>query len=145
MEWAVRGACRGSAEQMFAEGAAQNGAKSVCYRCPVRIECLSYALDRRMEHGVWGGMTERERRALLRRNPAVVSWRQALEKAYAGHQAAAPEATVREAAVREAAAREAAVREAAAREAAVRDATVREATVRDIASRLDRPGPGAAA
>ncbi|MEW2294382.1 WhiB family transcriptional regulator [Streptomyces sp. NPDC006743] len=135
MEWAVRGACRGSAEQMFAEGAAQNGAKSVCYRCPVRMECLSYALDQRMEHGVWGGMTERERRALLRRNPAVVSWRQALEKAYAGQRAAAREATVREAPVRE----------AAAREAPVHDATVREATVRDIASRRDRPGPGAAA
>ncbi|WP_051812804.1 WhiB family transcriptional regulator [Streptomyces sp. NRRL S-340] len=130
MEWAVRGACRGSAEQMFAEGAAQNGAKSVCYRCPVRMECLSYALDRRMEHGVWGGMTERERRALLRRNPTVVSWRQALERAYAGQQPAAREETVRE---------------TAAREATVREAAARKPTVRDIASRPDRSGPEAAA
>nr|WP_168720514.1 WhiB family transcriptional regulator [Streptomyces sp. SAT1] len=100
MEWAVRGACRRNAEQMFAEGAAQNGAKSVCYGCPVRVECLSYALDQRMEHGVWGGMTERERRALLRRHPGVSSWRQVLEQAYAGHEAAGREAAARDLASR---------------------------------------------
>ncbi|MFC4330840.1 WhiB family transcriptional regulator [Streptomyces andamanensis] len=96
----MRGACRRNAEQMFAEGAAQNGAKSVCYRCPVRMECLSYALDQRMEYGVWGGMTERERRALLRRHPGVSSWRQVLEKAYAGHEAAEREAAARDIAAR---------------------------------------------
>jgi WhiB family redox-sensing transcriptional regulator len=41
----------------------------------VRYECLADALDNRTEFGVWGGMTERERRALLRRHPDVVSWR----------------------------------------------------------------------
>jgi len=35
---------------------------------------LSDALDNRVEFGVWGGMTERERRALLRRRPEVESW-----------------------------------------------------------------------
>ena len=42
--------------------------------CKVRLECLSDALDNRVEFGVWGGMTERERRALLRRRPEVESW-----------------------------------------------------------------------
>ncbi|MGW5652591.1 WhiB family transcriptional regulator [Streptomyces humi] len=59
---------------MFAEGTAQNDAKSVCAGCPVRLECLAHALDHREEHGVWGAMTERERRALLRSRPAVKSW-----------------------------------------------------------------------
>jgi WhiB family redox-sensing transcriptional regulator len=47
----------------------------------VRTECLADALDNRIEFGVWGGMTERERRALLRRQPHVLSWRHVLEAA----------------------------------------------------------------
>jgi WhiB family redox-sensing transcriptional regulator len=49
--------------------------------CPVRTECLADALDNRIEFGIWGGMTERERRALLRRRPQVISWRELLESA----------------------------------------------------------------
>jgi WhiB family redox-sensing transcriptional regulator len=49
--------------------------------CPVRTECLADSLDNRVEFGVWGGMTERERRALLRRRPNVTSWRRLLETA----------------------------------------------------------------
>ncbi|WP_241193525.1 WhiB family transcriptional regulator, partial [Streptomyces sp. ADI96-15] len=52
-----------------------------CTGCPVRTECLADALDNRVEFGVWGGMTERERRALLRRRPTVTSWRRLLETA----------------------------------------------------------------
>ncbi|MFF4836330.1 WhiB family transcriptional regulator [Streptomyces sp. NPDC001315] len=74
MDWADRGLCRAQAEQMFAEGTAQNEAKVVCVKCPVRLDCLAYALDHREEYGVWGAMTDRERRALLRRHPAVTSW-----------------------------------------------------------------------
>ncbi|KWW98711.1 Transcriptional regulator WhiB [Carbonactinospora thermoautotrophica] len=44
----------------------------------MRTECLADALDNRIEFGVWGGMTERERRALLRRRPNVTSWRKLL-------------------------------------------------------------------
>ena len=47
-------------------GAEQNKAKQLCAGCPVRTECLAEALDNQIEWGVWGGMTERERRALLR-------------------------------------------------------------------------------
>ena len=61
-------------------GAEQNKAKQLCSGCPVRTECLAEALDHQIEWGVWGGMTERERRALLRRHPNA-SWRAVLEKA----------------------------------------------------------------
>jgi WhiB family redox-sensing transcriptional regulator len=59
---------------LFTSGAAQHRAKSVCRGCPVRTECLADALDNRVEFGVWGGLTERERRSLLRRRPNVESW-----------------------------------------------------------------------
>ncbi|WP_037923116.1 WhiB family transcriptional regulator [Streptomyces violaceorubidus] len=74
MDWVTQGRCREQPEQMFVEGAEQNRVKAVCTGCPVRLECLAYALDHRVEYGVWGAMTERERRALLRRRPGVKSW-----------------------------------------------------------------------
>jgi WhiB family transcriptional regulator, redox-sensing transcriptional regulator len=48
-------------------------AKLVCSGCPVRSECLSYALAHRERFGVWGGLTERERRPMLtaRSHPAA--------------------------------------------------------------------------
>ncbi|MGW3634109.1 WhiB family transcriptional regulator [Streptomyces sp. NPDC005122] len=66
---------------MFADSPRQKQAKAVCARCPVRTECLGEALDERIEFAVWGGMTERERRALLRRKPNVASWLSVLEAA----------------------------------------------------------------
>lgn len=49
-----------------------------CYGCQVRAECLAEALDNRIEWGVWGGMTERERRRLLRQHSEIRSWRRLL-------------------------------------------------------------------
>jgi WhiB family redox-sensing transcriptional regulator len=81
-DWTTRAACRaGGPDDLFVQGAAQNRAKAICLGCPVRTECLADALDNRVEFGVWGGMTERERRALLRRRPDVTSWRSVLETA----------------------------------------------------------------
>ena len=78
----ARAACRNAdPDALFVQGAAQNRAKLICRGCPVRTECLADALDNRIEFGVWGGMTERERRALLRRRPDVRSWRALLETA----------------------------------------------------------------
>jgi WhiB family transcriptional regulator, redox-sensing transcriptional regulator len=83
-EWTLRAACRTSApDALFISGAAQHRAKSVCRACPVRTECLADALDNRVEFGVWGGLTERERRSLLRRRPDVESWRSLLRAAMA--------------------------------------------------------------
>ena len=42
-------------------------AKRVCARCPVQTECLRWAFRTGMDYGVWGGMSEGERRALRRR------------------------------------------------------------------------------
>jgi WhiB family transcriptional regulator, redox-sensing transcriptional regulator len=43
-------------------------AKTVCRRCPVVSECLAWALESGQDAGVWGAMSEDERRALKRRN-----------------------------------------------------------------------------
>ena len=81
-DWTARAACKGTdPDELFVQGAAQNRAKLICRGCTVRTECLADALDNRIEFGVWGGMTERERRALLRRRPDVTSWRELLEHA----------------------------------------------------------------
>jgi WhiB family redox-sensing transcriptional regulator len=86
-DWATNAACRSSdPDALFVQGAAQNRAKAVCMACPVRTECLADALDNRVEFGVWGGMTERERRALLRRRPEVRSWSRLLEAARRDHE-----------------------------------------------------------
>jgi WhiB family transcriptional regulator, redox-sensing transcriptional regulator len=74
-DWAPLGACaKGNPDDLFVQGAAQQTAKVVCQKCPVIAECLADALDNRTEFGVWGGMTERERRALLKRRPDITSW-----------------------------------------------------------------------
>lgn len=80
-EWVRQAACLASdnPDALFVPGAAQHEAKAICRACPVRTECLAEALDGRLEWGVWGGMTERERRAILRRRPTVTSWRKLLE------------------------------------------------------------------
>ncbi|HZE42087.1 MAG TPA: WhiB family transcriptional regulator [Stackebrandtia sp.] len=81
-DWTSAAACReGDPDALFVQGAEQNVAKKVCKGCPVRMECLADALDNRVEFGVWGGMTERERRALLRKHPRVTSWRRVFEQA----------------------------------------------------------------
>ena len=74
-DWAPLGSCStADPDALFVQGAAQQTAKVVCQRCPVIAECLADALDNRTEFGVWGGMTERERRALLKRRPNITSW-----------------------------------------------------------------------
>jgi len=81
-DWSARAACRTTdPDALFVQGAAQNRAKALCSGCVVRTECLADALDNEVEFGVWGGMTERERRSLLRRRPNVTSWRRLLQTA----------------------------------------------------------------
>lgn len=72
--WTLRAKCRGMADALFPEAADQKRARGVCNGCPVRTECLAEALDNRIEWGIWGGMTERERRHLLRQRSDVTSW-----------------------------------------------------------------------
>lgn len=85
-DWRINASCRDEEpDQLFVRGAEQRKAKLVCLGCPVRMECLAEALDNRIEFGVWGGMTERERRALLRRRPDVLSWYELLDNARQEH------------------------------------------------------------
>lgn len=45
-------------------------ARAICARCPVRAECLEYALEQHLTDGMWGGLTPYERVALTVRKPA---------------------------------------------------------------------------
>jgi WhiB family redox-sensing transcriptional regulator len=75
--WQWRAACRGEDSGLFfppndAEPreqrlARERKAKSICAGCPVRIECLEYAVRIREPHGIWGGLNENERRVLISR------------------------------------------------------------------------------
>lgn len=73
--WVSQALCRSAdPDQLFVRGAAQRKAAVICRHCPVVVECGADALDNRVEFGVWGGMTERQRRALLKQHPEVSSW-----------------------------------------------------------------------
>lgn len=80
-DWPLLAKCRGMNDALFPEGKDQKRAKTICMGCPVRAQCLAEALDNRIEWGVWGGMTERERRQLLRQRPDVKSWSAVLNAA----------------------------------------------------------------
>lgn len=74
MEWMLQAKCRGvSATEFFpSDGSGVERAMRVCQGCDVRDECLEYALEQRIEHGVWGGASERERRRILKSRAATV-------------------------------------------------------------------------
>lgn len=76
--WPMLAKCRGLKDDLFPDGADQKRARNICIGCEVRLECLAEALDNRIEWGVWGGMTERERRRLLRQHSDITSWRRLL-------------------------------------------------------------------
>lgn len=66
--WMAEGNCRMYPPDMFfpSDGAGVERAKKVCADCPVASQCLEHALDARIDHGVWGGTSERQRRRILR-------------------------------------------------------------------------------
>lgn len=73
--WAAKALCATeSPDALFVQGAAQRQVRSRCLACPVRLECLADALQSEANFGVWGGLTERERRAMLRYYTNVTDW-----------------------------------------------------------------------
>lgn len=74
-EWQLRGSCRGMDSAFFfhpddergvARAARESRAKQICARCAVLDQCRQHALRVREPYGIWGGLTEHERRVLLR-------------------------------------------------------------------------------
>lgn len=68
-DWRDRAACRGEDTDLFFPDRGQDtkAAKEICGRCPVRLDCLRYALAEGIKHGVWGGASERARRRMRKR------------------------------------------------------------------------------
>ncbi len=67
-EWMADGTCREHPAEVFfpRDGLGVIRAQRICATCPVAAPCLEYALDNHIDHGVWGGKSERERRRLQR-------------------------------------------------------------------------------
>lgn len=67
-QWMAKGNCRDVHPSVFfpSDGLGVEVAKQICVDCPVRAACLEYALENRIDHGVWGGASERERRRIAR-------------------------------------------------------------------------------
>jgi WhiB family redox-sensing transcriptional regulator len=67
-EWMAVGSCRDHPPEVFfpSDGVGVEVAKRICHDCPVQERCLEYALTNRIDHGVWGGASERQRRRILK-------------------------------------------------------------------------------
>lgn len=65
-DWVDDAACLGAGPSAFFPRRGSNGtlAKRICAVCPVRVECLDYAVSRDEQHGIWGGLDIIERRAV---------------------------------------------------------------------------------
>jgi WhiB family redox-sensing transcriptional regulator len=68
-EWMAQGNCADKPPTLFfpSDGVGVDVARRICATCAVKDQCLEYALRNRIDHGVWGGTSERERRRILRR------------------------------------------------------------------------------
>jgi WhiB family transcriptional regulator, redox-sensing transcriptional regulator len=67
--WMALGACRAYPPNMFfpSDGVGVDRARKICATCQVSSPCLEYALENHVDHGVWGGCSERERRRISKR------------------------------------------------------------------------------
>ena len=67
-EWMTAGKCNDMPPSTFFlnDGVGVEIARRICADCPVKPACLEYALHNRIDHGVWGGSSERERRRIAR-------------------------------------------------------------------------------
>jgi WhiB family redox-sensing transcriptional regulator len=67
--WMARGRCAEEPPSTFfpSDGVGVEIARRLCADCRVQERCLEYALEQRIDHGVWGGVSERGRRRILKR------------------------------------------------------------------------------
>ena len=68
-DWMAEGSCRDEPPSTFFphDGVGVEVARRICATCTVQDPCLEYALRNRIDHGVWGGASERERRRITAR------------------------------------------------------------------------------
>lgn len=73
--WQDRALCAQTDPEAFfpEKGGAHGLAKQVCFSCPVREECLEFAIENRERFGIWGGLSEIERRPLLKARKGVAA------------------------------------------------------------------------
>ncbi|HUB69766.1 MAG TPA: WhiB family transcriptional regulator [Acidimicrobiales bacterium] len=66
--WMLEARCRGLSPEIFFpnDGAGVEVARRYCAECHVKDACLTYALDNHIDHGIWGGESERARRRIAR-------------------------------------------------------------------------------
>jgi len=69
LQWQERSLCAQTDPEAFfpEKGGSTREAKRVCLSCEVRVECLEYALENDERFGIWGGLSERERRRVKKR------------------------------------------------------------------------------
>jgi WhiB family transcriptional regulator, redox-sensing transcriptional regulator len=69
LEWQERALCAQTDPEAFfpEKGGSTREAKRVCMACEVRVQCLDYALENDERFGIWGGLSERERRRVKKR------------------------------------------------------------------------------
>ena len=70
--WTDQAACRGTDTEIFFPANADEEAEalSICATCPVRAQCLDYAIRNRETYGIWGGTTPEQRRRIRRERAA---------------------------------------------------------------------------
>ena len=71
-DWMATGLCADKPPSLFfpSDGVGVDVARKICADCPVKEPCLEYAIRNRVDHGVWGGCSERERRRIIKRRRA---------------------------------------------------------------------------
>ena len=79
LAWQDLANCRGADPDLFfpERGASTRAAKGICRECAVRAECLEFAIVSSEKFGIWGGMSERERRRIRRQRAIAAAQRQA--------------------------------------------------------------------
>lgn len=80
--WQMKGLCRGNHSYLFFPPSTverkddrerrEVKAKAICQVCPVQSDCLEFALEIREPYGIWGGLTETERRQVLARRAIAI-------------------------------------------------------------------------
>lgn len=73
--WMAKGKCTELPPEIFfpSDGVGVEVAKKICATCKVKMICLEYAVVNHIDHGVWGGASERERRRIARARRIALS------------------------------------------------------------------------